>query len=86
MEVDWQWIVQQNYQLGIILSISFSDLTTIILYSIQLSNSSSNISESFAKIVSATGAFEGVLDMLKWESLVKEAPDAIDHITPTGEI
>jgi hypothetical protein len=52
----------------------------------QLSNSSSNISESFAKIVTATGAFEGVLDMLRWESLVKEAPDAIDHITPTGEI
>lgn len=61
-------------------------LTTIILYTAQLSNSSSNISESFAKIISATGAFEGVLDMLRWESLVKEAPDAIDHITPTGEI
>ncbi|CAD8082149.1 unnamed protein product [Paramecium sonneborni] len=66
--------------------LSAGDLTTIILYSIQLSTSSSNISESFAKIVSATGAFEGVLEMLKWESLVKEAPDAIDHITPTGEI
>ncbi|CAD8175805.1 unnamed protein product [Paramecium pentaurelia] len=66
--------------------LSAGDLTTIVLYSIQLSTSSSNISESFAKIVSATGAFEGVLDMLKWESLVKEAPDAIDHITPTGEI
>ncbi|CAK88846.1 unnamed protein product (macronuclear) [Paramecium tetraurelia] len=66
--------------------LSAGDLTTIILYSLQLSSSSSDISESFAKIVSATGAFEGVLDMLKWESLVKEAPDAIDHITPTGEI
>ncbi|CAD8093392.1 unnamed protein product [Paramecium sonneborni] len=66
--------------------LSAGDLTTIILYSIQLSRSSSNISESFAKIVSATGAFEGVLEMLKWESHVKEATDSIDHITPTGEI
>ncbi|CAD8126604.1 unnamed protein product [Paramecium sonneborni] len=66
--------------------LSAGDLTTIILYSLQLSSSSQDISESFAKIVTATGAFEGVLDMLKWESLVKESPDAIDHITPTGEI
>lgn len=37
----------------------------------QLTNASSNISEAFAKIISATGAFEGVLEMLKYESLVK---------------
>lgn len=51
-----------------------------------MTNSSSNISESFAKIVSATGAFEGVLEMLKYESFVRELPDAISHINITGQI
>lgn len=50
---------------------SAGELASFIFYSMQLTNSSSNISESFAKIISATGAFEGVLDMLKYESLVK---------------
>ena len=64
----------------------YRELASFIIYAGQLTSSSSNISESFAKIISATGAFEGVLEMLKYENLVKEYPDAIEHIKVSGSI
>jgi ABC-type multidrug transport system fused ATPase/permease subunit len=46
--------------------LSPGELASFIFYSVQLSNSSSTISETYSKIISATGSFEGVLEMLQY--------------------
>jgi subfamily B ATP-binding cassette protein MsbA len=51
-----------------------------------LSSASSNLSDTYSKIISATGAFEGVLDMLRYQPLVQDYPDALDNVQLSGHI
>lgn len=62
------------------------ELASFILYAIQLANSSSTISETYSKIISATGAFEGVLEMMKYQPIVKEQIDARSDFNFNGDI
>jgi len=58
--------------------LSPGELASFIFYSISLSSSSSTISEAYSKIISATGSFEGVLEMLAYQNLVTEIPEPLD--------
>ncbi|KAM3137480.1 hypothetical protein pb186bvf_010453 [Paramecium bursaria] len=62
------------------------EIQAFIIYSVELTTSSFNLSDAYAKIMSATGAFEGVLQMLKYQNNVQEKVDSIEHIQVRGGI